>query len=1037
MIRSALPPFTNLSMALTSLAFSIAIPCLGQELPIAVADLKRSEPVDFATEIMPLLKRNCLACHHQKEAEGGLVLETSESIHKGGDGGSSVNLEDPINSLLLTRTTGTEEPLMPPEDNSVGAKPLTPDELGLLRLWIQQGAKGSAVMQESIQWQEIPESIRTSLALSVAPDGQLAVVGRGNRALVVDLVNYQPTGHLVDPDVAGGNAAHVDLVQSIAVSPDANRIATGGFRTVKLWKKTPLPVATLTAPLTQSSGMIAVKADESAAAIVNAIGDIEIWDLAKSQRTQTLTGHADAVSGLAWAGTTDRLVSCDSSGRIFLWNASTGEPICDLDTSAALVKLSVSEDGQQLAAIDVTGQLHRKRINAEAKALESIDQLPEGVTQATDVVFAAKPNPALIVSDQATGVIVMSLADNKILRKIDHGAVVDAVALSADQSQLITGGRDGKTRVWNLSSGEAVFTLEGDPQVNLQLVYSKRETQRQKSTVERLTKETAELEKRLTTENEVLTKANEEQQKASKSLEENEKKRVDAAAATAATEKLISTANEQNASAEQTVKAAMEKLAATNTKMETINKDLQSKTTELNQAKEEAEKVKAQVEQMKKLLADADAKVQQAQQGVDQQTTVLAKTKEEMVTVQAEIDAAKKTAAESKAAAEKASKDLEAQKKTLTSAEEAKKQSELELAKRQQALDTATQAQKRAEQAIPAHQAVIESQSRQQALLEQRLSETEKLLNAADEQVLAIAVSRNSNLVATSHQDGSVRVYRLDNGKPVSRFESGSAGFSNRSDLVAWVGDDVICFGRSASPRAWSTKSDWKLERTIGSVDDPSVISDRVTAIVFRQDGMTIAVGSGLPSRSGEVKVFAVQTGRLVRDFGEIHSDSVLGLSFSPRGRFIASSGADKTVRLLEIATGQVTRSLEGHTHHVLSIAWQDDGQSIASASADRTVKVWDAETGEQKRTISGFGKEITAIRFVAATNQLATACADGQVRLYDTSNGKSIRTFNASGDFLFSLGVSLDGKTLLASGQSGVLRVWNVDDAKLLNELK
>ena len=254
---------------------------------------------------------------------------------------------------------------------------------------------------------------------------------------------------------------------------------------------------------------------------------------------------------------------------------------------------------------------------------------------------------------------------------------------------------------------------------------------------------------------------------------------------------------------------------------------------------------------------------------------------------------------------------------------------------------------------------------------------------------------------------------------------------------VTWLGENVIAFGVSSSPELWSTQFGWSLDRTIGSVNDPTVISDRVTAIDFRRDGMSIAVGSGPPSRAGEVKVFAVETGQLVRDFGEIHSDSVLGLAFSPSGRIIASSAADKTIRLLDVVTGQVTRSLEGHTHHVLSIAWQDDGQSIASASADRTVKVWDAETGEQRRTISGFGKEITAIRFLSATNQLATACADGQVRLYDVSNGKSIRTFNASGDFLFTLGVSLDGKTLLAAGQSGVLRVWNVDDAKLLHELK
>ncbi|MGI9472607.1 MAG: WD40 repeat domain-containing protein [Rubripirellula sp.] len=250
---------------------------------------------------------------------------------------------------------------------------------------------------------------------------------------------------------------------------------------------------------------------------------------------------------------------------------------------------------------------------------------------------------------------------------------------------------------------------------------------------------------------------------------------------------------------------------------------------------------------------------------------------------------------------------------------------------------------------------------------------------------------------------------------------------------------DSVLFGFSADGpvEQWSTEFDWVLERTLGSIDDPSIISDRVTALDFHRDGNSIAVGSGPPSRSGEVKVFDVRNGRVVRDFGEVHSDTVLGLAFSPDGRMLASSAADKTIRLFDLAQGKAIRSLEGHTHHVLSIAWQDDAQTLASASADQTLKVWNIETGEQRRTISGFNKEITAVAFVQSGNQVMTACADGQVRLYDSANGKLVRSFNASGDFLYTLSVTPDGEELVAAGQSGKVRFWTVKDAKILHELE
>ena len=1031
--------------ALTCIAFPLAlclvIPASAQELPIPVAHLQRSEPVDFANEIMPILKRNCLACHHEKEAEGGLILESADKIHQGGDSGSSVDLDAPTESILMVRATGAEEPLMPPEDNAVGAKPLTPDELGLLKLWIEQGAKGSDAMGESIQWQEIPESVRTSLALSISPDGQIAALGRGNRVVVVDMETYQPSGYLVDPEVLGGNAAHVDLVQSIAIAPDAQRIATGGFRTVKIWKKEPLAPRPQSRIVASAGGIVAISSDSGTAAIVNAIGDIEIWGL-KSETTpaepsQTLRGHTDRISGLCWAGSTGRLVSCDSAGRLIVWKTDSGDRACELQTEVVLIDLAVSDSGDQVAAIDLDGKLHRFEVSSDAAAIHSLTSIPPEITKAIDVVFAAKPNPQMIVSDESAGVLVVAPTDAKVVRKLDHGSVVDALAVSPDGALLLTGGRDGKIRTWDLSSGEPGITIHGDPRGQLQLAYAQRQSQRQKSAVERLNSETAELEKRLASEKEVVTKAREEQTKAAASVEENEKKHKEVLATVTASEKAIAIANEEANKANAVAEAAKKMLASSTEAMELLTKEIAAESTDLSTANEAVQKLQDELAAITKKLEQANARAQQIQTKVDEKNASLTKAKESIAKANEEIESAKKRSTEAKASAVKAAKQLEEQKKKLASAEEAKTKSEAELAKRQQALETATQAQKRAEAAIPAHKHVIEAETRKLALLDQRLSRTQNALNDPDRQVVSVAVDPAGQLVASSHRDGAIRVYQLDSGQPITEFESELSGWSGLSTRVTWFGQDVIAFGKASTPELWSTRFGWTLERTIGSLDDPTTISDRVTAMDFRQDGLSIAVGSGPPSRSGEVKVFAVETGALVRDFGEVHSDTVLGLAFSPRGGSIASSAADKTIRLLDVTSGEVTRSLEGHTHHVLSIAWQDDGQSIASASADRTVKVWDAKTGEQRRTISGFGKEITAVEFVSASNQLATACADGQVRLYDASNGKSLRTFNAGGDFLFALDVSLDGKSLLAAGQSGVLRVWNVEDGKLRREIE
>ena len=65
--------------------------------------MKHAGPVDFQTEVLPVLRRNCIACHNSAKAENHLVLETPQSILKGGESGPAVVPKQSGDSLLLRR----------------------------------------------------------------------------------------------------------------------------------------------------------------------------------------------------------------------------------------------------------------------------------------------------------------------------------------------------------------------------------------------------------------------------------------------------------------------------------------------------------------------------------------------------------------------------------------------------------------------------------------------------------------------------------------------------------------------------------------------------------------------------------------------------------------------------------------------------------------------------------------------------------------------------------------------------------------------
>ena len=141
--------------------------------------------------------------------------------------------------------------------------------------------------------------------------------------------------------------------------------------------------------------------------------------------------------------------------------------------------------------------------------------------------------------------------------------------------------------------------------------------------------------------------------------------------------------------------------------------------------------------------------------------------------------------------------------------------------------------------------------------------------------------------------------------------------------------------------------------------------------------------------------------------------------------------------KLIDVPSNIVVKVLEGHTHHVLSIAWHEDGYRLATASADATVKVWDAERGEAIQTISGFGTEVTALAFAGGTTQVFSSSINNIARLHDVNNGQLIRQYGPAADSLYSVAVAPTGKFAMAVGQEGILRVWAVDDGRLVAELK
>jgi WD40 repeat protein len=217
-------------------------------------------------------------------------------------------------------------------------------------------------------------------------------------------------------------------------------------------------------------------------------------------------------------------------------------------------------------------------------------------------------------------------------------------------------------------------------------------------------------------------------------------------------------------------------------------------------------------------------------------------------------------------------------------------------------------------------------------------------LEAHKKGVNSVTFSEDGEILASGGIDAIVRLWDVKTGEERGTLIGGTfsvpgIAFDPKTSILAIVNGDYIRLRDSQTQQIWGTIRAPAPQYSIAySPDGSLLVSSDIANRIYIWDPEA-AFRTGLET----YPVPVILEGH--EGLAGTYRGLVWQIEFHPDGDFLASAGGDETVRLWEIASGNLLRTLNAHTAAVTSLAFSPDGSRMASGGLDGLVFIWEVDS--------------------------------------------------------------------------------------------
>jgi WD40 repeat protein len=294
--------------------------------------------------------------------------------------------------------------------------------------------------------------------------------------------------------------------------------------------------------------------------------------------------------------------------------------------------------------------------------------------------------------------------------------------------------------------------------------------------------------------------------------------------------------------------------------------------------------------------------------------------------------------------------------------------------------------------------------------------------------VTTIAVSPDGKLLATcSVHDKAVRLWDTTSGAEIRRLEGHAAGV----DEVSFSPDGKLLASSSWNQpvRIWEVSTGDLLHTFIGHAALGPYMR-------FADDGTILATGS----RANTVALWDCKAGKLIRELPAPPHGLASLLTFHD-GRLLAyenpetADDEDRSIGLWDVTANRLVRRFEGHKGRVNGVILSADTRLLASRGADKTIRVWEVASGAERCKFpepgtTGLTGSWTGTQFLAFSpdNRALVTCAsdDSFARRWDLATRKELPPLAGHRSWVGAVEFSANGRILVSGSQDTTALTWD-----------